>query len=45
MRKLTPEDRKRIQQTLEDGRRKRAQVQEMLDRIEARIVERKKRHS
>ena len=39
----TPEDRDRFKETIEQGRAARKKMQEILDRVEARRLERQKR--
>ena len=43
MGKRTPEDRERIRRLIEDGEAARRQMQEILDRVEARMQERQAR--
>ena len=43
MRKLTPEDRDRFRRHREEGEAARRQMQEILDRVEARMQERQAR--
>ena len=43
MGKRTPEDRERIRRLIEDGEAARRQMQEILDRVEARMHERQAR--